>query len=663
MAKMHGRTYSTDDVKAVILVGGRDFGRCSLATRLNRALWPVAGKPVLQHLIEHLAHQGVRRFVLSCEAESGPVRQQLQLPDSLDVKVIEEAMPRGTAGCIRDAAEPGGDELLFVFQACMLTPPDIRDVIRTHQAGDSLMTVLFDPAPELDAEILHDAQLYICEPSVLEFIPDKGYFDIKEGLVPALVAADKSIYAAKLAAPTGHYKHWRQYLQAAGTYLKKIETEQALPSGFRPVGPHSSVWAGENVQIAQSARFCGPVLIEADTRIESGAVILGPTLIGKHVVLGTNACVEQSVVWDNAVIGRDCHIRQSLVDQERNIPAGVLLDGILATQPRTCFDALADTIRLWFNRPARCPKGAERDGETLTLDELLHRPHFKLILAAMTGLLLAALLVSYWRPTLNQLLHIWLESDEYSSGLLVPFLAGYILWSRRLLFLDCRVKPAWAGLGLLLAAQALRFFGLYYMFASAERMAMVLSIGGIVLLLFGWAVFKRFVPTFLFLFLMLPLPNRVGAFVAAPLQSWATVSAVFSLETLGYGVLRQGNVIQIGDTLIAVAEACNGLRMLTAFFVISGFIALVSPRKLWENVVLLVSTIPIALICNTIRLTLTSIAFTILETKDLEKLFHDFGGLAMMPLAILIIVLELWILKHLFNPPETIEHQVVFSRK
>ena len=84
---MSKRSYSIDDVKAVILVGGRDFGRCPTATRLNRALWPVAGKPVLQHLIEHISNQGVRRFVICCENRADQTRQTLQIPAHLDVRL------------------------------------------------------------------------------------------------------------------------------------------------------------------------------------------------------------------------------------------------------------------------------------------------------------------------------------------------------------------------------------------------------------------------------------------------------------------------------------------------------------------------------------------------------------------------------------------------
>ena len=657
---MSKRSYSIDDVKAVILVGGRDFGRCPTATRLNRALWPVAGKPVLQHLIEHISNQGVRRFVICCENRADQTRQTLQIPAHLDVRFVEETMPRGTAGCVRDAAEPGRDELLFVFQACTLVPPDIHEMIEAHRQGQAEMTVFFNPAAGPDDTLLYDAQLYIYEPSILEHIPQKGYFDIKEGLIPVLVAADKAIYAAQLTRPSGAFKHWQQYLRATEAFLETLQAARTPPPGFQTFQGQDDIWVGENVQIAGSARLCGPVLIESGAQIESDAVILGPTMIGKEVTIGPNTCVEQSVVWEAASIGRNCQIRHSLIDQQRSIPAGIQLEGRLAPQYQRRLDAFAAGIQMRLARPAH--NSSNRDDSHRTLADHLRKPALKWTLIAMLVLLLGGVILSYWQPTIMKLGRIWMESDEYSSGLLVPFLAGYILWSRRSDFLNCSIRPAWAGLGVLLGAQAIRLFGLYFWFASAEQLALLFSIGAIVLLLFGWAFFRRFLTIFIFLFLMLPLPNRVEAMITLPLQQWATVSAVYSLETLGYSVIRQGNIIQIGETMVAVAEACNGLRMLTAFFVISGFVVLISTRKIGEKAIILISTIPIALICNTVRLTLTSIAFTMLHTESMEELFHDFGGLAMMPLAIGLIVLEMWLLKHLFYQPESIEHQVVFSR-
>jgi exosortase len=166
----------------------------------------------------------------------------------------------------------------------------------------------------------------------------------------------------------------------------------------------------------------------------------------------------------------------------------------------------------------------------------------------------------------------------------------------------------------------------------------------------------------LFLCLMLPWPNRVQAAVALPLQRWATSSAVFCLELIGYEVTQEGNIINIGNASVAVAEACNGLRMITAFFVIGAWVVLLVKRTWWEKLVVLISCLPIALLCNTIRLAITAIAFTVISGDRWEQIFHDFGGYAMMPLALGAIVAELWLLSELMVPPAK-KDLVVVKRK
>jgi exosortase len=218
------------------------------------------------------------------------------------------------------------------------------------------------------------------------------------------------------------------------------------------------------------------------------------------------------------------------------------------------------------------------------------------------------------------------------------------------------------GLIALLAAQGMRYFGLFFMYSSLERLSLVLSVWAIVLFLFGWQLFRTVLPTLVFLGLMLPLPRSIHSAIVLPLQSWATSSAVFCLEVFGYEVVREGNIIHLNGTTVAVAESCNGLRMVTAFFVITGLVVLIVNRKWWEKLIVLTSVLPIALLCNTVRLTTTAVVFAAIRVPNMDKLFHDFGGYAMIPLALGLSVFELWILKKLTTEPEPAKEQLVICR-
>lgn len=249
--------------------------------------------------------------------------------------------------------------------------------------------------------------------------------------------------------------------------------------------------------------------------------------------------------------------------------------------------------------------------------------------------LLAALLGWSYLPTILELNEFWSRSEDYSVGRLVPFVAVFLVWRSRAALAALPLRPAWSGLGLLLAAELLRLAGVWFGSASGERYALVLAIAGLVLLTRGWAVFRRLAWVLVFLLLMLPLPARVHEAVAVPLQNGATRMTAFALETLGYYVVREGNVIRMDDsTQIAVTEACSGLRMLAAFVFIAATLAFFVKGPWWRRGLLVLSSIPIAVVSNALRGMATAIFVYYARNPTLNQTFHDFAGLAMMPLAL-----------------------------
>lgn len=276
------------------------------------------------------------------------------------------------------------------------------------------------------------------------------------------------------------------------------------------------------------------------------------------------------------------------------------------------------------------------------------KPSSGLVLSGLgAAALLAVLLWSYW-PVVLPLYKDWRGDSNYSVCQLVPLAALYLLWHDRAALSKCRVKPSWWGVGLILLAQAGRLFGLLYLYESAERYALVLTIAGVVLLVAGRQVFWRMRWILLFLTLMVPLPGRIHNAVAGPLQSCSTTGTVFLLELFGVGVARDGNVMVLNDSAhVAVAEACSGLRMLTAFIVVSAVLAYIVNRPRWQKWVLLASSIPVAIVCNVMRLVVTAVLYLVASSSVAELFFHDFAGVSMMPLAIVILLGELWLMARL----------------
>ncbi len=151
---------------------------------------------------------------------------------------------------------------------------------------------------------------------------------------------------------------------------------------------------------------------------------------------------------------------------------------------------------------------------------------------------------------------------------------------------------------------------------------------------------------------MYPLPNSVVRGLLDPLQRVATVCSTFALQTLGIAAHRSGNHIILGELRLGVVDACSGLRMSTIFLALAVAITLVTIRPWWERITIILSAVPIALLVNIIRITVTGVLHVKVGTEIADAVFHDFAGWIMMPMAMGFLFLELQLLANLFIEDE-----------
>ncbi|MEN6426536.1 MAG: exosortase [Phycisphaerales bacterium] len=650
-------------IRTIVLVGGRDFGRCPLAARLPAALWPIGDRPALVRLLDHLAKEGIARATVCCEASLAEDVASVCRDSRLAVTVMPEELISGTGGCLRDAASSDPGDLILVFSASMAAAPPVGTLIDAHRSGGADMTVVFNPGRPDGESPGPSAEIFLCGPQVLGHIPAGGYSDIKEGVIPAVLRAGGVIRPHVLDRSVGNFRDRRGYIEAVEMLLDRGESD-GLSTGVCEESQGGPVFKGVDAFVHRDARIWGPVLIGDHAKVREGVVVIGPAIIGRDVVVGENSAVVRSALWAGALVGKHCEIRESILDYRASVPDDAAVVG------RTV--------------PAAISEGSQESGTPLSqgsagrIGELLKsyldrwaggstggagfsRRHTTAILGGLVVLM--ALLWSYW-PTVSEMIQVWRRSDEYSSGMLVPLLAVYVIWARREEIASAELRPAllW-GVVALLCAQMCRGFGLYYMYQSGERLSLILSATALVLLMTGWQYLRKLWPVLLFLCLMLPWPNRVQAAISLPLQRWSTSSAVFCLELGGWEIVRSGNTIEIEGVPLFVAEACNGLRMITAFFVISGLVVLLTRRSWWEKLIVLLSSVPIALLCNTVRLVVTAMLYTVIENETGRKWIHDWDGYAMMPLALAMVVGELWLLLRLTTPPTELEPAIISRRQ
>jgi exosortase len=263
--------------------------------------------------------------------------------------------------------------------------------------------------------------------------------------------------------------------------------------------------------------------------------------------------------------------------------------------------------------------------------------------AAILG---AASLYCFW-PTLDDLAGKWLRDPQYSHGLLVPLFSLYLLWTARDRFpADVRRAPLLGGL-VLTAAAVCRFVGGLIYFEWLEAFALVPFIAGLVLTFGGGRVLRWSMPAVLFLLYMIPLPYRLQITLGEPLQRLATLASTYVLQTFGQPALAEGNTILIRDFRLGIVEACSGLRMLVTFFTFSTAVCLVVRKPFTDKLCILLSAIPIALLVNVTRIVVTGVMYLHVSSHTATVFFHDLAGWFMMPMALLMLWAELWVLRRL----------------
>lgn len=266
---------------------------------------------------------------------------------------------------------------------------------------------------------------------------------------------------------------------------------------------------------------------------------------------------------------------------------------------------------------------------------------------ASTGVACAAAAVVFAPILYHMVLH-WRADPDYSHGFLVAPLAVYFALERRRKLARAPIEPSWWGvLPLLLGVLALAV-GRLGVELMSMRAGFVLTLNGLVLLLLGLPVYRILAFPLLFLFLMVPLPQSLVNVIAFPLQLIAADLAVSTVQAFGVPVLREGNIIHLPDFRLFVAEACSGLRSLMALGTL-GVVFAYFFRKSWgERIVLVASTIPIAVLVNAFRVALTVVLSWRWGSQAADGVIHQTEGFFTFGLAFCLLLSEAWLLSKLW---------------
>lgn len=269
--------------------------------------------------------------------------------------------------------------------------------------------------------------------------------------------------------------------------------------------------------------------------------------------------------------------------------------------------------------------------------------------ATAWAVVVALAAVSAWAfwPTLQALYAVWSDNPQYSHGFLVPCFAVYLLWLRRESLPRQLNAAPWVGGGLLALALAVHVFGAWRFNEWPERIAVVPYLFALCWCFGGWTLARWALPAVAFLAFMVPVPYRLEVALGAPLQSLATTVSTFILQLLGQPAVAEGNVILLREVRLGIVEACSGLKMLVTFVTFSTAVCLVVNKPWSDKLVILVSSVPIAIAVNVIRIVLTGIMHLHVNGETAKMFYHDLAGWFMMPMALAFLGVELWMLRHL----------------
>ncbi|MEK6798838.1 MAG: exosortase/archaeosortase family protein [Planctomycetota bacterium] len=278
------------------------------------------------------------------------------------------------------------------------------------------------------------------------------------------------------------------------------------------------------------------------------------------------------------------------------------------------------------------------------------------VLWAQAAVLALLVLTVYWAPIQSLLVSRWLNDGNWSHGWLIPVFSAYFVYSRWGELRRYVVRPTYWGAVVLAGSLAMNFvFAWVIPMGYPQALSMLGTIFGAVLLVGGWRAAGALWFPIAFLAFAIPLPQRLYFEMTFPLRAWASTAAAALMPLFIDGLHTEAQTVVIdyiapGGRVgqLNVEEACSGMRLMMAFVTLGVAMAYLGERPMWQRAIMVASCVPIALFCNTIRVTVTGL-LTIHGRTDLAQgTPHQMLGVAMLLLALGLFSAIGYLLSHLF---------------
>src|SRR6204780_2276939 len=269
--------------------------------------------------------------------------------------------------------------------------------------------------------------------------------------------------------------------------------------------------------------------------------------------------------------------------------------------------------------------------------------------STLTLLVLAAVLISIagFSEALLELVRRWNGQEEYSHGFLIPVVSAWLLWTRRDALRASVGAPSLVGPALILLAIVMHIVGVLGAIWILSQVGFVISLIGIVLAVGGYSLLRvAFIPIVYLLF-AIPLPYFIDAVLTLKLQLISSQLGVWFIQLLQIPVYLDGNIIDMGTYKLQVVEACSGLRYLYPLLSLSFLAAYLFHGRLWQRILVFLSSIPIAIGMNGFRIGVVGFLVDRWGTAMAAGALHFFEGWVIFLACSALLAGEMYILARL----------------
>lgn len=309
-------------MKAMILAAGRGERMRPLTDALPKPLLPIANRPVMCYVLEHLARHGFTEVIANLHYRGDEIIRYFGDGSDCGVRLTytREEQLMGIAGGVRRCMEFFGEETFLVIGADDLTGMDLTALVQRHREVGAVASiglvevaetsqfgiVVTDaegriqrfvekpkgPAPSNTA----NTQIYLFEPQVFDFIPPDQVYDFGFDAFPAMVAAGVPFYGFRLPG------YWRD-IGSTADYLAahRDVLEGRMPARIPGEQVRPGIWVGEQSEISPEATLTAPVVIGERCRVEAAAVGDG-SAVADGVRVPAGARLSNCVVWGGAAV-------------------------------------------------------------------------------------------------------------------------------------------------------------------------------------------------------------------------------------------------------------------------------------------------------------------------------------------------------------------------